>query len=198
MNAKLGVAIAVMFAIFWIGFKLTMPSAEEKYARFENPGVPPRSGEAAVKPDFEAAESYTFKLDATGMELTGELHDALLAELRRAVAPAKVNPVVGPKAGKGDLGTIIATVKVEVQTYAGQQQSIRHKQGQMPYRIIGTLDMRSTGGMSSWDGMQTLSAEVPPPDEVRDGIFYDIVTKQCRELARQAVEAIGKQTPFTR
>ena len=36
------------------------------------------------------------------------------------------------------------------------------------------------------------------PKEVRDGIFYDIVTKQCRELARQAVGKLREERPFTR
>ncbi|HNT28924.1 MAG TPA: hypothetical protein PKH10_12200 [bacterium] len=197
MNAKVGIAIAVVFTIVWIGFKMMSPSADEKYARFENQGAPSKGG-AAAKPEFDAAESYTFTLDATGLELKDDLRDALLAELRRAVAPAKVNPVTGPKAGKGDLGAITATVTVETKTYAGQQAAIRHKSGQMPYKIQGTLTVESAAGRSSWDGTRTLAAEVAPPDEVRDGIFYDIVDKQCRELARRAVDAIREKEPFTR
>ncbi|HSA32902.1 MAG TPA: hypothetical protein P5077_04160 [bacterium] len=198
MNAKVGIAIAVVFTIVWIGVKMMSPSADEKYARFENRGTPPKSGAVAATPEFDAADSYTFTLDATGLELKGDLHDALLAEVRRAVAPAKVNPTTGPKAGKGELGAITATVTVDTKTYAGQQQAIRHKQGQMPYKMSGTLTVESATGRSSWDGTRPIAAEVAPPDEVRDGIFYDIVTKQCRELARQAVDAISKEKPFSR
>lgn len=198
MNAKIGIAVAVVFTIVWIGFKMTRPSADEKYERMERRGAPPKSEDIVATPEFDAAESYAFKLEATGMELKDDLHDALLAEVRRAVAPAKVNPVVGSNAGKGGLGTITATVTVETKTYAGQQQAIRHKQGQMPYKLSGTLTVASAGGSSSWDGTRTIAAEAPPPDEVRDGTFYDIVTKQCRELARQAVGAVGRETPFRR
>ena len=199
INAKVGIGLGIAFTVMWIGFMAMRESPDEKYERFEQKGKPAASGTIpAAKPDFEASDSYQFKFSAVGLTLPGDMHDAFLAAIRKAISPSGLNPAQGPKAGGGDLGTITVGVTVETQAFRGMQQRIQHHSGDVPYKLTGTLTVENAATPTSWDGTHEISATVPLPDEIREGILYDTIARQCRDLARQAVDSFKKSKPFTR
>ncbi len=206
MNPKIGIAIGIVSMILYGMIMMMRSDPEERYRAIEEGRPRGRTSQTqSSEPEFESYMAYQLQVKAQNPDVSystyasSDIRDALWNELKPHItSPYGLNPSSGQYAGKGDLGTFLATLIVKEREYKGSG-SESFKQWSIPYFIEMTLEVTSNRGSSTWDGEHTFLIELEPPSSIsEDSLSYER-TRHIKAMAKELVQKLTAEIgPFKR